>query len=455
MKEFTSHSSSATFFPIVRRHALKIVVTFSLVILLAVIITAVSPVLYTSEAKLFVRLGRETVALDPTATTNQTVNLQETRESELNSIFELLKSRALVEQLVDTVGVEAILGPSDDAASAAEPAPSGDPVLETVRPVSIWTQLNPLTTYSLRDKAIRKLSQRIRVEPIRRSNVINISCDATDPLLARKLVELLIETTRATHIRVNRTVGSFDFFDHQSKEQAQHLSELEETWRNLKNKTGIAEVGEELVILQRRIASLDDERLKITAGLAAAMGESKSRGHASLLQGDGPIASLQAQLAVVETQLVDARKAMTTFNDAELELLRLEREIALEKASYGKSAENRERARINQAMQEQSISNLNVLQTPSYSVTPTKPRVIINMALGFVLALIASCGVVGLFEIRTRRPSSPYDPPIRSTWDREAALEPVLAGYESSNHGNGHGSVQIGPSDPNLRHTPR
>ena len=291
MKEITPLPSAATFFPTVRRHARKIIVTFSLVILLAVIYTAVSPVLYTSEAKLFIRLGRETVSLDPTATTNQTVNVQETRENELNSIYELLKSRALVEQLVDTVGIAAILGKSDDAEPAAEPEGQQAPVLETPSQVTIWTQLNPLTTYSLRDKAIRKLSQRLHVDPVRRSNIINLSCDATDPLLAKKLVETTIELARTTHMRVNRTAGSFDFFDTQSKEQSQHLAELEQHWRDLKNRTGIAEVGEERVILQRRVAALEDARLKVSAELAAALGESKSRGHAALLQGDGPVAA--------------------------------------------------------------------------------------------------------------------------------------------------------------------
>ena len=174
-------SSSSTFFPIVRRHVLKIIVTFCVVMGLAVFYTAISPVLYTSEAKLFVRLGRETVALDPTATTNQTVNLQETRENELNSIYELLKSRAMIEQLVDTFGIDAIL----DKSAGTPSANSEQAVLETPGTVSIWTQLNPLTTYSRRDKAIRKLSQRLQVDAVRKSNIINISCDATDPCLPR------------------------------------------------------------------------------------------------------------------------------------------------------------------------------------------------------------------------------------------------------------------------------
>jgi uncharacterized protein involved in exopolysaccharide biosynthesis len=449
------HSPTTTFFPIVRQHAAKIVCTFLGVMALAVIYTAISPVLYTSEAKLFVRLGRETVALDPTATTNQTVNVQETRENELNSIYELLKSRAMIEQLVDTFGIESILGNSSGTQAAAESPAAGSPALETPAPVSIWTQLNPLTTYSQRDKAIRKLAKRLSVEPVRKSNIINLSCEATDPLLAQKLVNAAIELARTTHIRVNRTVGSFDFFDAQSKDQAQRLAELEERWRDLKNKTGIADVGEERVILQRRIATVEDERLKTAAGLAAALGQSKARGHTALLQGDGPVAALTSQLTTIEAQLTETREAMSAFNSAELELVRLEREIAREKTSFNKSAESRELARIDQAMQDEKISNLNILQAPSYSITPARPKVVVNMALGFVLALIACCGVVGLIEIRTRRPGSADDPLNRTSWDG-VGLEPILAGYDAGHgNGNGHGTVQISSSDPGLRHAPR
>ena len=215
-------SSSSIFFPNLRRHVLNIMVTFCVVMGMAVFYTAISPVLYTSEAKLFVRLGAKPWRY-PTATTNQTVNLQETRENELNSIYELLKSRAMIEQLVDTFGIDAVLDKSTGA-SSADPERA---VPETPGTVSIWTQLNPLTTYSRRDKAIRKLSQRLQVDPVRKSNIINISCDATDPP-AQKLVSTAIELARTTHIRVNRTVGSFDFFDAEAKDKAQHLAELEE-----------------------------------------------------------------------------------------------------------------------------------------------------------------------------------------------------------------------------------
>ena len=60
---------------------------------------------YMSEAKLMLRVGRETVSLDPTATTSQTLLLQKTQEEEVNAALEILSSRRLAELVVGKIGV--------------------------------------------------------------------------------------------------------------------------------------------------------------------------------------------------------------------------------------------------------------------------------------------------------------------------------------------------------------
>src|SRR5262245_21437720 len=67
---------------------------------------------YESESKLYIRLGRESRSLDPTAAVGRPTTataLPFTRENELNSITEILLSRVLLERLVDAVGPDAIL----------------------------------------------------------------------------------------------------------------------------------------------------------------------------------------------------------------------------------------------------------------------------------------------------------------------------------------------------------
>src|SRR6185369_7902508 len=78
-----------------------------------------------SQSKLLLRLGRENVVLDPTATFGQTaVSVPQSRENEINSALEVLKSRPLIEQVVDSVGPGAILGREPPHEPGAPPAPA-------------------------------------------------------------------------------------------------------------------------------------------------------------------------------------------------------------------------------------------------------------------------------------------------------------------------------------------
>src|SRR5689334_17040393 len=63
---------------------------------------------YYSEARLFVRFGREN-QVDPTASGGQMVSLYESRESEINSLIEILKSRAILDRVVAELGPACVL----------------------------------------------------------------------------------------------------------------------------------------------------------------------------------------------------------------------------------------------------------------------------------------------------------------------------------------------------------
>src|SRR5437868_15520011 len=103
---------------------------FALAVLVAAtLFTLISPRAYRSQAKLLVRLGRENAALDPTATFGQApvVAVPSSREDDIYSALEILTSRFLLEQVVDSVGPGAILGrgaPAPDRAGH-RPADAG------------------------------------------------------------------------------------------------------------------------------------------------------------------------------------------------------------------------------------------------------------------------------------------------------------------------------------------
>src|SRR4051812_20100956 len=91
------------------RHKKKAISCFLLTTAAAAGVACFWPRTYRSEAKLFVHVGRETVALDPTATTGQVIPVSLSRETEVNSVLEMLRSRVMIEKLVDQLGPDTIL----------------------------------------------------------------------------------------------------------------------------------------------------------------------------------------------------------------------------------------------------------------------------------------------------------------------------------------------------------
>src|SRR5947209_9052594 len=152
---------------IVSRHRTKALLAFLAVLTATALVTWISPRAYRSQAKLFVRLGRENATLDPTATVGQgpVVTVQQTRENEINTAVEILKSRVLIEKVVDAVGPAAIL---------AESAPAAPDEKQRYR-------------------AVAKLTKLLDVEPVKKSNVLAVTYDGPSPEVSQTVVARLLD----------------------------------------------------------------------------------------------------------------------------------------------------------------------------------------------------------------------------------------------------------------------
>ena len=92
------------------------------IILLTIGVILVWPREYRSEAKLWIKIGRENSRLDPTASTGETISIQETdREDEIKSVIDIMGSRGVVEGTVDVLGPEVVLGDEPLPGSDEEP----------------------------------------------------------------------------------------------------------------------------------------------------------------------------------------------------------------------------------------------------------------------------------------------------------------------------------------------
>jgi uncharacterized protein involved in exopolysaccharide biosynthesis len=251
------------------RHEGKMALFFLFVMAATALGTYLAPRAYRSQAKLFIRLGRENVTIDPTATLGQAavVAVPPTRDTEINSAIEILTSRDLIDKVVDAVGPEAILG---DAAPLdpppASPASEADAIPKS-------TETGEITD---RYKAILKLRKMIVVDAARRSSVISVQCDAASPATARVIVSKLVDLFLDQHMRFNRAPGAYRFLDEQATRLKTQLAATEDELRDLKNSTGMLSADAQRQVLVNRIARLEDELLQTNASAATAEGEAKA-----------------------------------------------------------------------------------------------------------------------------------------------------------------------------------
>ena len=496
----------------VSRHRKKAAAFFLLVMAITILVTVLVPKTYVSESKLFVRLGREDLVPDSAATLrNSPVEaLLSWRESEINSVAEILASRAILEHVVGEVGAATILdgipeAVSNDSATAGgavqwlaemgrQVRGAGSEILESLR--------NAVSSSSLtvRDRALERLQKKLTVEPGRKSNVVCVTFEASQPELARQVVASAVDAYLKEHARLNRTRGTHEFFTDHAKRLAGDLERLESELKELKTSTGLVSADEQRTQIVSRIGRLEDELL--TTGAARREAEARvdalreklanvakeqvvetrsgngnngtdlirekifalqvrekeaaavyTANHPKLqmireelaeaarimaeqeptgpevktapdavyeqtrlaLTAEEPLAvALRARTESIQTQLADVRTSLDALNANEVRIARLKREIDLRDADYRKYAANLEQARIDQTLDPERMSSIIVVQPASLEPRAIRPRRVLNVLLGLMVAL-GGAVAVPLFAECLRRSLQPRDVPVQET----------------------------------------
>jgi polysaccharide biosynthesis transport protein len=175
------------------------------------------PRTYESECKLQCNVGRETVGLDPTTTTTQTLMLQKTQEEDVNSALELLGSKGLADNVVAELGAENIL--SGYLPTLTEVSPTYFDKLSSG--ISNWAS-NAVDTIlngsGIRDKisdaerAAIRVQKDVSISSPKKSTALIVQAKAKSPQMAQAIVKSLTAHFLTKHVNVTTTEGSLDFF---------------------------------------------------------------------------------------------------------------------------------------------------------------------------------------------------------------------------------------------------
>jgi uncharacterized protein involved in exopolysaccharide biosynthesis len=144
--------------------------------------------------------------------------------------------------------------------------------------------------------------------------------------------------------------------------------------------------------------TLSDEHAltQVTAGVNNARQEL----HVALLTQKSTVTNLKARCANLQDQLKTAELEIAKLNSYEPRFNQFTRELDLLRSTYLSYSQKYEQARVDRALNSDSISNINILQEPSHSLLPSWPQPLLNVALGIALGLFCSMLVAMIAEYR-------------------------------------------------------
>jgi len=464
VEERTRQGSLRDLYYIFFRHKWKMILFFLAIIVIVAVHAFCAAKIYRSEAQLLVRVGRESVALDPTVTTGTIIPVVQPRASEINTELEILKSREVAEKVVDHIGLEAFLIPPEET-----------------RKQSLLERLYLTEPLSDRDNVVLEIMENFDVVTQRDSWVIGLSYEAQSPKLAQQVLGKLIDFYLEKHIAVHQTPGSYQFFTQESDQLRAKLAQAENGLRDLRNSTSVFSLEEQQRVILGRIGALQTEidgaeatlaaskagaqalqqtlaqtpELVVTAAtvglpnaavdtmrarlyelqileqdmvskfepdsrqvqdvrkqIAAAQEllEREKQERATLTKGlnathtsvqsalfteQAALSSLEAQVGTLRGKLADTQAELKALNDAGVKITALTREVEIQEANYRKYSENLEQARIDHALENGKISNINVVQSATLPIQSERPHKARNLLLGLLLGIFG--GVVLAF----------------------------------------------------------
>lgn len=248
-------------------------------LLLAWLLLQVWPKKYESEAKLMIRVGRESVALDPTATTSQTLMLQKTQEEEVNSALDLLRSRRVAERTVDRLGAEHINAGNLPVKDGA-PAPAGLARWSDRAARSVEALLLPVLfasgikeNLSQRELAIMDLLKTVEIKAERRSAVVSIRAYSRTPEMAQAIAQTLSEEFFSEYLEVTHNSGSYEFFSRQAQAANDSRSALADEKNRFMHERNLVAISANQAILVDQLGAIERDVISAQAELDQALAE--------------------------------------------------------------------------------------------------------------------------------------------------------------------------------------
>ena len=107
------------------------------------------------------------------------------------------------------------------------------------------------------ERAAKKLARQLDVEPIKKTNLIAVSYDASDPQLAAHVLQSLASVYLEKHMEVHRPGGQLHFFDQQTGESRRQLEKENKKLMDFTKSRGVVMAAQQRDLALQRVDELE------------------------------------------------------------------------------------------------------------------------------------------------------------------------------------------------------
>jgi uncharacterized protein involved in exopolysaccharide biosynthesis len=431
---------------IVFRHKGKMAFVFFAVIIGAAAISLSMTPSYRASAKLLVKLGRENIYMpntfNPGASPVPVVD--PSTEERISSEVEILKARDIAENVIRKMGIDRLF----------------PDILNTPTPSFSHLLGAPPTPMQA---AVLRFQNKLRVQGIEKSDIIQINFEHQDAAVAAKTLEVLVNSFLERHIAVYKQAHDFDFFDRQTRMMGTNLVRSEASLQTFRDRHDISALQEQKAVLLRQASEMELDLAKTRSEINENRGRRQSLERSSASNKPsfgketdfnvyavggmkGKIADLRLReeelrakypegsylVQAVRKEIEKAEQILAkeekTYHDKEVktightidalgqkenaqkrylaqyqaeirritglesQLSTLERQRKINEDNYQLYVKRTEEGRISDAMDNQKIANISIVEHPLVPIRPVRPNVPLNMMLAVVLGIFSSVG---------------------------------------------------------------
>ena len=107
------------------------------------------------------------------------------------------------------------------------------------------------------ERAARRLAKTLKVEPVKKTNLIAISYSAADPRVAAKVLQSVANTYLEKHMEVHRPAGQFHFFDQQRGESRTQLEAAKGELLQFTARHGVVAAAQQRDLALQKLSEVD------------------------------------------------------------------------------------------------------------------------------------------------------------------------------------------------------